>query len=141
MVVKPKTIKGVNPMYCPNCGAALKNEALFCPNCGARLNTESEVSVDPCTNNTGNYQLPANPVAAEPQKAIAALVLGIIGLFAWYLPIAGYPITIVGLILSAKGIRLHKSLAKAGLILNIIGLVLTIVNSILGVYIAYMGLL
>ncbi len=66
-------------------------------------------------------------------KAIASLVLGLVGLIAWLLPLAGYPVTIVGIVMGVKGLKSEKkSLAIAGLILSIIGLAATLVNSILG---------
>jgi DNA-directed RNA polymerase subunit RPC12/RpoP len=62
----------------------------------------------------------------EPKKSMASLILGIVGLLAWLIPLVGFPVTIIGLIL---GIR-KKYLP--GIILNIIGLVLTLGNSIWG---------
>lgn len=66
--------------------------------------------------------------------ATAALVLGIIGLIAWLLPIIGYPVTIVGLVLGIKSVKSEKrGMAIAGIVMSSIGLVLSLVNSILGV--------
>lgn len=67
-------------------------------------------------------------------KSIASLVLGIVGMIAWLLPLVGYPITIVGIILGCLGRKESKSgMSLAGLILSIIALVLTLGNSCLGV--------
>ncbi len=74
-------------------------------------------------------------------KSVAALVLGIIGLFAWFFPVAGFPITIVGLVLSAKELKEQRSYAKAGLVLNIIGLVLCIINASIGAFMGANGML
>ena len=68
-------------------------------------------------------------------KATASMVLGIISLVACCLPIAGYPVSIIGLVL---GIKSKDSLtnggkAKAGIIMSAIGLGLTILSSIYGV--------
>ena len=66
---------------------------------------------------------------------IAALVLGIIGLIAWFIPLFGFPVTIIGLIFGVLGQkREKKGLAIAGMVLSIIGLVLTIINSAIGAY-------
>ena len=66
--------------------------------------------------------------------AVAALVLGIIGLIAWLLPILGYPVTIVGLVLGIKSVKSEKrGMAIAGIVMCSIGLVLSLINSILGV--------
>ena len=70
-------------------------------------------------------------------KAIASLVLGIIGLIAWLIPLFGLPISIVGLILGIKDMKSHnRGLAIAGIVLCILGLVLAIINASIG---AYMG--
>jgi hypothetical protein len=70
-------------------------------------------------------------------KAIASLVLGIIGLFAWCLPIVGLPVTITGLVLGIKGLKSSaKGMATAGIALCILGLVASIINAAIG---AYMG--
>ena len=70
-------------------------------------------------------------------QAIASLVLGILSLIAWILPLAGFPVSIVGLILGCIGIKSeNKSIGTAGMVLSIIGLVACIANSAIG---AYMG--
>ena len=79
-------------------------------------------------NNENNNQQPA-------QQSIAGFVLGLISIVAWILPLVGYPVTIVGIVLSAKAIKQDKTnlKAKIGLGLSIAGLVATLINSILGV--------
>ena len=90
------------------------------------------------------YTLPHTwPVYGQPTrgegKAIASLVLGIIGMVAWFLPFLGFPITITGLVLGVKGrAGTKRGLATAGVVLCIIGLSFTSINSIAG---AVMGLL
>ena len=70
-------------------------------------------------------------------KAVASLALGILGFFAWFIPLFGLPITITGLVLGIKGLKSsNRGMAIAGIVLNIIGLVLTIINASIG---AYMG--
>ena len=70
-------------------------------------------------------------------KATASLVLGIISLIAWILPLAGYPVSIIGLVMGVYGRKSEKkTLATVGLVLSIIGLVFCVVNSAIG---AYMG--
>ncbi len=67
-------------------------------------------------------------------KSIASLVLGLVGLIAWLLPLFGYPVTIVGLILGCISRKTEKNgINLAGIILSIITLVLTLINSALGV--------
>ena len=74
------------------------------------------------------------------EVAIASLVLGIIGAFAWLIPVVGFPVTIVGLILGIKGINSpNRGISIAGLVLNIIFLVATIINSAIGAYLGATG--
>jgi hypothetical protein len=81
-------------------------------------------------------ETPVNEVPNRTGSATAGFVLGIVGMVAWLLPIAGLPVTIVGLVLSIKGQKsAKKSLATAGLVLSIVGLVLTICNASIGAYI------
>ena len=66
---------------------------------------------------------------------IASLFLGLIGLLAWTIPLFGFPVTIIGLILGLLGQKRRKrGIALAGMILSIICLVATIVNASLGTY-------
>lgn len=57
---------------------------------------------------------------------IASLVLGIIGVITFWFPFVGFPVSIVGLILAAIGLKRldGKGFAIAGLVLSIIGVVL-----------------
>lgn len=68
-------------------------------------------------------------------KAIASLVLGIVGMIAWFIPLFGIPITVVGLVLGIKGLKSeNKGMAVAGVTLSIIGLVFSIINMSIGAY-------
>lgn len=70
----------------------------------------------------------------QNNKSYAGFVLGIISLIAWILPLAGYPVSIVGLVLSIKAKKNPaNTTAVAGIVTSIIGLVLTCINSFLGV--------
>ncbi len=69
-------------------------------------------------------------------KAVAGLVLGLVGIVAWFIPLIGFPVTIVGLIMSVLGLKSQKkNMAIAGLVLCIIFLVVTIANAAIGAYI------
>jgi hypothetical protein len=73
-------------------------------------------------------------------KAVASLVLGIIGVFAWLIPLIGFPVTIVGLILGIGGMKSSsRGMAIAGVVLCIIFLVVTIINSAIGAYMGVTG--
>ena len=90
----------------------------------------------------GAYGQPYAAPVAQPQQgggmAIAALVLGIIGLIAWLLPICGFPVTIVGLILGfiARRSPARRGMATIAIVLCVIGLVLSIGSAAFGVYVA-----
>jgi hypothetical protein len=78
------------------------------------------------------------PVDTRRGQALAGLILGIISMIAWLLPFLGFPIAIVGIVFASLGMRstTRKGMAIAGLILAILALVLTIINSLLGIYLA-----
>ena len=69
--------------------------------------------------------------------ATVSYVLGWCSIIAWFIPLVGFPVTIVGIVMGVKGQHSElKSKAKTGLILNIIFLVVTALNSALGVFMA-----
>lgn len=81
---------------------------------------------------------------AQPEqgggKAIAALVLGIVGMLGWCLPLCGFPINLVGLILGIMDLKGPKrTLAVWGVVLCSIGLGLTVINAIIGAVMALNG--
>lgn len=93
-------------------------------------------------NNYNNYYNNYPPAAPPEEKgmSIASMVLGICGFLAWCLPIFGYPVSIVGLVLGILGIKKGgRSMAIAGIIMCSITLALTLGNSILGVILGVIG--
>ncbi len=70
-------------------------------------------------------------------KATASLVLGIISLVMWLIPLFGFPVSIIGMIMGFFGAKSEKkTIGIVGLVLSIIGLIICIVNAVMG---AYMG--
>ncbi len=68
-------------------------------------------------------------------SAIISLVLGIIGLAAWFVPPIGLPITLLGMLLGVQGLKSHRRrVALAGTILAGIGLLASAVNAIMGAF-------
>ena len=109
-------------MLCPMCAEEIAAGSLFCPLCGSST--------------TGR---PAGR-SASSGKAIASLVLGIIGLVAWCIPLIGLPITITGLVLGLQDWKLSRSgLALAGAILCGLGLAAGGVNAVIGAYLGATG--
>lgn len=75
-----------------------------------------------------------NQVKNTNGMAIASLILGIVGLVAWLIPLIGYPVNIIGLVLGIISNKKQKNkFSKAGIILSSIGLGITAINSIAGV--------
>ena len=69
--------------------------------------------------------------------ATVSYVLGWCSIIAWFIPLVGFPVTIVGIIMGLKGQDSQlQSKAKTGLILNIVFLVVTALNSALGIFLA-----
>lgn len=104
--------------FCTNCGNKLDDNADVCVNCGVLVNKSVIV------NNSTDYEKNAN----------TGFVLGLISIIAWFIPLFGYPVTICGIVNSAKGLKAEEGKSKAviGLVLSILFLVVTLINSILG---------
>ena len=106
--------------------------AKFCSNCGAKLNEEQAICLE-CgvlVNNTN--------INKSDKSSLVGFILGLVSIAAWIIPLFGYPVTICGIIFSAKGLKSinGKDKAIAGLILSIIFLIASFINSIIGVIIS-----
>ena len=76
------------------------------------------------------------------KKSKAPIILGVISCIAWFFPLIGLIISIVGIGISAKKIKeLSYKAYKIELALNIIGLVLTIIYFVVNFVILYKQLL
>ncbi|MCB9110712.1 MAG: hypothetical protein H6634_05650 [Anaerolineales bacterium] len=86
---------------------------------------------------------PPSPAPASGGNArvmsIASLVIGVINLCAWFFPICGVPLGIVGIVLGYLGMKdpSQKTMAIIGIALSALGLLAACVNGAIG---AYMGL-
>lgn len=106
-------------MYCAKCGNELKGNERFCDKCGTPINSENIEKKE----NTGKAS----------SHAMIGFILGVCSIIAWFLPIIGYPVTILGIVFSSKGMNSsNKGKAIAGLVLSVIFLIFTIINSIVG---------
>lgn len=86
-------------------------------------------------NNESNSNVKATN--GKENKAFIGFILGLCSIIAWYLPIIGLPVTVIGIIFSSLGINSAKrGQAVAGLVLSIIFLVVTLINSIAGMMLA-----
>ncbi len=83
---------------------------------------------------------PQQPPQQTNGKAIASLVLGIVGLLAWCCPLVGIPVTVTGLFLGINAMNSQsRTLAIVGVALCAIGLLLSIGNAIIGAMMAVGG--
>jgi hypothetical protein len=83
------------------------------------------------------------PQTTSPDRgglAIGSLILGVASLCAWFFPICGFPVSIVGIILGALSLgSSRRGIAIAGLILAIVGLLLSLANAAFGAIVGLSG--
>ena len=112
-------------MFCPKCGKEIPEGSTVCPECNATLEVASTTAQTSAT--------------AEKKPAPVGFILGLVSIIAWFIPLFGYPVTICGIVFSAKQLKSTdsgaKTMAIVGLVLSIIFLVVTLINSALGVLI------
>lgn len=123
---------------CPLCRETFEIEPEWigqqaqCPFCQQMITIQPSLRlVAPPCNVSGTENTAIAPDASA--KSTPSLVLGIIGFIAWLIPLIGFPVTIVGLIL---GIRRKYTL---GIVFNIIGLSMTLINSVIGAVLGAQG--
>lgn len=112
-------------MFCPKCGKEIPEGSTVCPECNATLEVASTTAQTSAT--------------AEKKPAPVGFILGLVSIIAWFIPLFGYPVTICGIVFSAKQLKSTdsgaKTMAIVGLVLSIIFLVVPLINSALGVLI------
>lgn len=95
-------------------------------------NNNSYVPNNPCGQ---NIYVVEQPVKEERGMSIASMVLGIAGFVTWCVPIAGYPITIIGLVMGIKGMKKGgRGMAGAGIVMCSITLYLTLIKSVVDAF-------
>lgn len=102
-------------MYCKHCGREIDNDSEFCKECGGK---QSNFDYEPKNND-------------EKQESLG-FWLGFLSLVTWILPIIGYPVSIMGIVISSKNMNSGKKYATAGLIMSVLGITATLINSISG---------
>ncbi len=130
--------------YCMKCGQPCQEGASICAICAASQSIPVATQTAPPPPPPAYAPLPqsygVSSGSSHQGKAIASLVLGIIGLFAWFIPLFGFPITLTGLILGIFGLKSsNRTMAVWGVILSSIGLVATLINSAWGAYLGATG--
>lgn len=151
----------MNIIHCGGCGTPIQvppgseGQPLRCPRCGSAnlvaaagaVPAGSAAPVHPgqspiawTAQATVPQGWPAYPPANPTGKATASLVLGAVGLVAWFCPVIGLPISITGLVLGVMGRKSSSGgMATAGIILSTVSLGLTIGNIALGAYLGATG--
>ena len=82
-------------------------------------------------------EITINTISDKKGKALTSFILGIVSTVAWFIPIIGAPVTIVGLIMGILGRKSsRKWMAIVGIVLCSIFLIATVVNGVLGAIIA-----
>jgi len=77
----------------------------------------------------------ARPVPSVRDHGLAALIVGLVGVVAWCLPIAGLPVGITAIILGARSLKGEdRTKALIGIVLGTLCLLLSIANAILGAF-------
>lgn len=83
-------------------------------------------------NSAEQENVPVNP-GKNNGKATAGFVLGLVSIIAWIIPLFGIPVSVIGIIMSALGIKSEKKTkAIVGLVFSIIFLIATIINAVYG---------
>ncbi len=116
-------------MNCVKCGQELDAGASFCGNCGAPV-------VNTATRGTSEVSQNEPSTAPIPEgggKAIASLVLGILGIVAWIYPPVGLIIGILSIVFGTMTVKSNKkAFAIAGIVL---GSITIIISLLLGGYV------
>jgi hypothetical protein len=131
--------------FCPRCGAGSMAGQVACAQCGTMLgptpvplptNTIPPMYIAPSSLPLPTYYNPSAFTTSDG-KAVASLVLGIIGFFLWCLPLFACPLGIIGAIMGALALKgPQRVTAIWGLTLSIFCLVAAVIN---GAYSAYLG--
>jgi len=89
----------------------------------------------------GTAPAPASSGGNERIMAIASLVLGVINLCAWFFPICGIPLSLIGIVLGYLGMKdqSQKTFAIIGIALCALGLLAGCVNAAYGAYLGFSG--
>lgn len=81
--------------------------------------------------NTENDQI--NYDNKKSKNALTGFILGLCSIIAWFIPLIGFPVTVLGIVFSALGLNSNrKAMAVSGLVLSIIFFLITLINSIAG---------
>lgn len=128
-------------IYCPKCGAANEPGYDVCWRCKTSLHFAGEAHAQPgAAPRPGTAPQPGvapqpgtRPVAPSNGLSTAGLVLGIISLALFWVVYLSLPMSILGLVFSARSMKYHYRFCSGGLTLNIIALALGVIFLIVGI--------
>ena len=113
-------------IYCTKCGKELNDGTKFCNDCGQAVNANVQ-------NQQTVQQYPQQIIITQAEQktngvGTAGFVLAIIGIFLSWIPIVGWILWGLGLLLSFIGLFFKpRGLAVAGFIISIIDLIILLV--------------
>ena len=126
---------------CPECGGEISDKAMNCPKCGCPISTTNNVNV--------TFMTPQKQESAQDEKVIiinnqeksngcatSGFVFAILGLLLGWIPVVGWTIWFIGLVLCIIGLfKTPRGLAIVGLIITFIDyfIIMAIVGGIASV--------
>lgn len=124
---------------CNFCGNVLNDNDKFCTKCGAVVGTEStnqqNVNAQAGYNNQANY----NVNNANNGIAVAAMIVGIIGLICFWAPVIPVVLGVLGLVFGIKGLNkanampqnTGKGMSTAGIVCGSIAMIIGMIYTII----------
>lgn len=124
---------------CNFCGNVLNDDDKFCTKCGAVMGTESTNQQNVNTQTGYNTQANYNVNNANNGIAVAAMVVGIIGLICFWAPLIPVVLGVLGLVFGIKGLNKSntmpqntgKGMSIAGIVCGSIAMVIGMIYTII----------
>jgi flagellar biosynthesis protein FliP len=126
--VKQKQIMALR--QCTECGQMISDKAASCPKCGATAVAPAptqipEQQTPPYNNSAQGQTIIIHQQSQTNGVGVAGFVLALLSIFFFWAPVFDWILWVLGLILSAIGVRkTPRELAIAGLVLSLIDLLL-----------------
>ena len=80
---------------------------------GAISDTEFEVEKSKILNGSINNNSNTSSTEKGRTQAIVGFILGLVSIIAWFIPLIGFPVTVIGIIFSGLGMKSITSKGKA----------------------------